>query len=598
MTTNTIEYLKHCDDLYYNNGESSLSDTDYDKLKTSLFKKYPNDSYFKTVGYEPKSKKVLLPYTMGSLKKKKYDGSVLKWMNDYQYIIIMDKLDGCSIYVEYDKGKVVFASTRGNGTIGQDITEKAKIFCPVIAYTKSLYLKGEAMMLPETAKTISEKHSRNIVAGILNRDDNENVNKIIPVFYGILNKKFNHFLHELENIDGYGLRTPYFSPYSTKDLTEEMLLSLLMDRKKSCSYNIDGLVLADINYQHSSEYYPDNMIAFKVNEESVKTNVIDIEWNVTRTGKITPVVLIEPVEIGGSTISRVTGFNARYIVDNGINKNAEIGIVKSGDIIPYITDVYKKVDFIKLNVPVNCPSCKTELVWSNTNIDLYCNHKHCNDQLLYKIEHFLNSHDVEEIGIPTLKQIKVKSIEGLFEIDEFDLLGLDGIGSRKASIILNQIKKVLKTTPENLLKSFGINGIGKTISKDIVERWSFDELFTLSKDDFISIDGIGEILADNLVKGLKENFKLYEFLKKQGLKFKKQNSNLKGMIFTLTGKSEFKRNDLIKMIESEGAQVKGISKKVNFLVTNNINTNSTKMKKAIKYGVNVITYDDLLNMIG
>ena len=593
-----IEFLKKCDNLYYNTGNSPLSDYDYDILVSKLKKEFPDDPYFKRVGSEPKSKKVKLPYTMGSLKKKKYDGSILKWLIPYNVVILMDKLDGCSIYVEYENGKVVFASTRGNGTVGQDITEKAKIFCPVIDYKETLHLKGEAMMLPEIAKTISDKHPRNIVAGILNRDDNENVDKIIPMFYGILNKSFDNFLDELDFINSLHIQTPYYYPVDVKDLTEEILVKFLMDRKEKTKFSIDGLVIADINYKHSSDYYPDDMIAFKVNEEAIKTKVIDIEWNVTRTGRLAPVVLIEPVEINGSTISRVTGFNAKYILDNRIGKDSIIGIVKSGDIIPYITDVFKHTDFMKLNIPTVCPSCKTELEWTNTKVDVCCNHNNCLEQNLYKIEHFLNSHEVEEIGIPTIKQIGITSIEELFELDDFDLIGLEGIGSRKSSIILNQIKKVLKTTPDKLLKSFGIEGIGKTISKDLLNKWSFDELFTLTVNDFITVDGIGEILANNLVKGLKENKTLYDFLLNKGLVFKKQNTNLKGMLFTLTGKSEYKRNDLIKMIESQGAQVKGISKKINYLVTNTINSNSNKMKKAKKYGIEIITYDDLLTMIG
>ncbi len=593
----SIELLKECDKKYYSTGTSELSDIEYDKLKRIAHDESPNDPYFKTVGSEPKSRKVNLPYVMGSLKKKKADGTTEKWLCDEQCssVIVSDKMDGCSIYVEYNLGEVTFAATRGNGSIGQDITEKAKIFMPRITSMRTFHIKGEATLPPETARTISDKHPRNITAGILNRDDYTNAELIVPVMYGILN--INDTIYDqLLTLDELGFNTPYFSKFSVNGLTEEILSKLLLERKENSIIDIDGLVICDESFTQSDEYYPENAVAFKVNEEAVETTVLSVERNTTRTGKVTPVVLINPVEIGGSTISRVTGFNEKYILDKGIGEGAVIGIVKSGDIIPYIVDVYTKSD--KVSEDVYCPSCDNTLVWTNTKVDLICDNPKCAAQVLCKIEHFLVSHDVEEMGIPTIKQIGVDSIEDLFELDEFDLIGLDGIGSRKSSIILNQIKKVLKTTPDKLLKSFGVSGIGGTISKVLIDKWDFDTLFTLTEADFISIDGIGDILASNIVIGLQNNIKLYKYLLSKGLVFKEQSTSLKGTIFTFTGKSEFKRNDLIKMVDSVGGSVKGISKKTNYLVTNDVDSQSGKAKKARQYGIEIITYDNLMEMIG
>lgn len=253
---------------------------------------------------------------------------------------------------------------------------------------------------------------------------------------------------------------------------------------------------------------------------------------------------------------------------------------------------------IKNLLPTNCPSCNTLLIWSDSGVDLICPNPDCYQKNLYKVEHFILSHDIEFITAKTLEMIGIETIEDLFDLEEFELIEMDGVGPKKARIILSQIKKSLDTTPDKLLKSFGIEGIGNSLSKDILNKWTFDQLFDITPQEFETLDGIGSVLARNLILGLGENIELYEFLQERGLKLNEvKDSNIKGMIFTLTGKSDIKRNDLTKMINEMGAQVKGISKKVNILVTNDIKSTSGKMKKALKYGTEIISYEDLYEML-
>ena len=256
---------------------------------------------------------------------------------------------------------------------------------------------------------------------------------------------------------------------------------------------------------------------------------------------------------------------------------------------------------IEINLPTHCPSCGFVLQWTETNTDLYCpNTDGCFAQMIYRIENFLLAHEVEEITATTIRKLGVMDIEELYTMDEFDISRIDGMGMKKAETILRELKKTLNTTEEKLLKSFGIPGIGDTASKMIVNKFnSFDSLFTISKEGFMEIEGIGEIMADNLVRGLRKNSSLYYFLIGHGLKFAaKASTGLQGMIFTLTGKSDISRNDLTKMISSHGGMVKGISKTTNFLVTDDVTTGTSKTKKALQYGTRIITYSDLLNMIG
>ncbi|MDX9691800.1 MAG: helix-hairpin-helix domain-containing protein [Acholeplasmataceae bacterium] len=255
---------------------------------------------------------------------------------------------------------------------------------------------------------------------------------------------------------------------------------------------------------------------------------------------------------------------------------------------------------MKIYIPTACPSCNTPLVWSKTETDLYCpNTEGCSGQSLYRIENFLLSHEVEEITSTTIKKLGVNTIEELYDIDDFDIAGIEGMGLKRAQVILKELEKTLNTTPEKLLKSFGIPGVGKTLSEMIMNNvGSFDELFTMTIDDFITLDGVGSVLADNIVHGLRKNKGLYNFLKDRGLKFQeKMSTNLQGKVFTLTGKSDINRNDLTKMINQHGGMVKGISKSVDYLVTNDINSTSNKTKKAKEYGTKIISYDDLMEML-
>ena len=396
---------------------------------------------------------------------------------------------------------------------------------------------------------------------------------------------------------------PSFARFEvTKDL-EETLIDWLKHRKTISFYDIDGLVISDPNdLTVGEDYYPSNMCAFKVNADAVETVVTDIEWEIKRSGKLQPVVNFTPTRISGSLVSKATGFNKKFIVDNDIQIGSKIGVLLSGEIIPYIVENYSKGPGSgQVELLTHCPSCGMELDETETGVDLVCsNTDGCFAQMVYRIENFLLAHEVEEITATTIRKLGVMDIEELYTMDEFDISRIDGMGMKKAETILRELKKTLNTTEEKLLKSFGIPGIGDTASKMIVNKFnSFDSLFTISKEGFMEIEGIGEIMADNLVRGLRKNSSLYYFLIGHGLKFAaKASTGLQGMIFTLTGKSDISRNDLTKMISSHGGMVKGISKTTNFLVTDDVTTGTSKTKKALQYGTRIITYSDLLNMIG
>lgn len=599
-----IEFLIKCDEAYHNGEESLISDYEYDILKSEARSLYPNHPYFQTVGATPKSDKVDLPYTLGSLEKKKYDGSLNQWIidNDVEEIVIGDKLDGCTILVKYLNGEVDEAYTRGDGYVGRDITEKAKIFCPKCEWEGVFFVKGEVLARADVARNLGYKKSRTFVAGQLNADEPEHLDKLEVVFYHILNEDLRLYEMYLENLESLGLPYVHHEIYTVRDFyssMEEILSDYYRNRRQNSVYDIDGLVITDNkNGAHENDYYPSNSVAFKVNEDAVQTTVKSVEWEIKRSGKLMPVVHIEPVDISGSTVSKATGFNYGFIRDNGICEGAEIGIVLSGEIIPYITDVYREAE--NCVHPTHCPSCGAKLGISASNVDLLCFNPDCEGKMLYQLENFLLANGSEEVTAVTLRKIGVKSFEELLDLDEFDISTIEGFGASRASTIINQIQKVYNTTPANLLKSFGINGIGKSVSASIVHHFeNFGDIFEASEDDFMVIEGIGRVLAETLVRELPYYLPLYNLLSERGLRFAEKVSDvLKGKKITLTGKSEIKRNDLIKAIEAHGGMVKGISKGVDMLFTNSPNSTTSKMKKAQEYGIEINTYDKLYELLG
>ena len=600
---NDIELLKNADDLYYNSSETILSDDAYDTLKENLRKKFPSDPYFSLIGSKVLNGDYSLPFVLGSLRKVKANGSTIEWLGkeNVTNISCSGKIDGASIFVEFNEtGVCSQASTRGDGKIGKDITEKIKKICKNIKpIGKKLYTRAEAVMTNEKAVKLGYRNGRNSTAGILNSSSGENIEYISLIFYTVFDTPFQNYSDHIDFLEDLGLDVPpHFLLNAYVDNIEETLKAQFLTLKNSYEYDLDGLVIANDNDSEiGSEYYPENVVAFKVNAEAIPATVKSIEWNVSRLGRINPVIHIVPVDITGSTISKATGFNAKFIEVNTISPGAVVGLIKSGDVIPYIVSCITEGPKNDNLVPSHCPSCGSLLEYSSSGVDLFCNNPECTEKMIYVIENFLLSHECEEVTATTIRNLGVFSIFELFSLTVPDIMKIEGFGESRAETIVTEIRKCLDTTQSNMLKSFGISGIGNTLSKTLTNLFTLEELFTKKAEDFACISGMGDVLSENIVEGLKKNFPLYLFLFTRGLKYKEMASDrFKGKVFCLTGKSDMKRDDLVKFIEGNGGMVKSISKSTNFLVTDDVNSTSGKANKSRQLGVKMISYDELMNM--
>ena len=594
----TMKFFEKCDLDYHTHGMTLITDTEYDELKTKAKELYGYDM-FNTIGapINGNSNKVTLPYIMGSLDKLKQD-TVEKWLNKNKDIVISDKLDGASVIVTWKNGEVVFAATRGDGEIGQDITDKAKVFCPSIPVKETVTLRGEVLLTGDSYISLGFKNKRNGVVGIINNDTPslDSLKMIHPRFYEYIDGPVD-IHNEFERMNYISklllLDTPNYELISNADV--DYLTALLFSNKAKSDYEIDGLVLTVNDSKRENVLLPKNKVSFKVNEDAVKVKVTGIEWNTTRMGRIVPVVLVEATDINGSTIRRATGFNAKFINDNQIDTGAVIGLVKSGEIIPYITEVFTK-SYIDVNDLV-CPSCGGILQWKG--VDLVCNNINCNKVKIKSIEHFFKTMGSEYMSAKTIEKLNVSSIEDMYELNELDVTCLDGFGIKRAEQIVYEIQKTLKSEPDRLLSAFGIDGIGKRMSKEILTQFTLDEIF-----DRIDTDKLSTVLGPKtMVKFLDNinNFKqLYTFLKDKGLEFKINGGvkMLDGKKLALTGKAPVKRDLIIALIEKNGGSVATMSKTTDYLATSDVDSVSGKTKKAQEYGTKIISYEELYDLMG
>jgi DNA ligase (NAD+) len=601
-----IKQLIH-HDLQYFLGKPEISD----KLRTKAQKQFPDHDYFNTVGTKPKDRKTELPYVLGSLNKVKSD-TVVDWMRkNSEFFVISEKIDGVSIYVVYVDGKVEWASTRGDGYYGQDITDKAKLFCPEPKEKEGVWmLRGEATLNIDP-KILDYKTKRNGCAGILNRDGLKHNEYVVPYFYEVIEAppKFDYLMKT--EIDRFVLldllvgheNMPVFSMMGIQSGTETGILNMLTEKyteAKNRDYDVDGLVICVNDSVREDVEYPEKKVAFKVNEEAVEATVDGIVWQVSRTGRIVPVILIEPLEIQGVTIHRVTGHNYKYISENSIKEGTKIGIVRSGDVIPYITEVFTEKNGLFYQCEI-CPSCGA--VPKVRGVDLVCENKLCGKQISHQLEHWLRALGAEGISYKTLEKIGVETIPDLYKIDEFDIMECEGFGVKRANDVYNIIQRTLRTDDTSLLRAMGIPGIGRTASKALINHFGdIETVLMVHENKLKEVDGIGPILAQNIKSWQARCIVLLKGLQSIGLQLKpkeeKVESAMTGMIFSMTGRLPMKRDLLVKLIESHGGIWKNsVTKKTHYLVTNNPGSTSGKMKNATKYGTRVISFDDLMRMI-
>ena len=638
-----VEILNKAAKSYYVDAVEIMPNIEYDKLYDELVKleKETNvvlsNSPTQNVGYETASElpKKAHESPMLSLDKTKSVTELEDWLGDNEALLSW-KMDGLTIVLTYRGGELVEAVTRGNGIIGEVITNNAKNFQNVplkIEYKGELILRGEAVIKYSDFKRINEsisdadakyKNPRNLCSGSV-RQLNPAVTRERKVYFNVFN------VVKADDIDFENSKAKQFEWATNEgfDVVEykftnrASLANDIADFESRIADNdipSDGLVLLldDIALGErlgSTAKFPRNAMAFKWSDERQTTKLKYIEWSPSRTGLINPVAVFEPVELEGTTVSRASLHNVSIFEELMLGVGDEISVYKANMIIPQVYENLTKSNTEK--VPKICPACgkDTTIKKDNESKVLLCTNPDCQVKHIkqYALMASRDALNIDGLSESTLEKFLskgfIKSDSDLFHLDKFkdEIINMDGFGKRSYEKLIAALDEAKNTTVSRFLYSLGIAGIGSANAKMIAKYFDndIDRIISASKDDLIEIEGIGEVLANSIADFFKseKNIENIESLRKI-LKFEKEESSggdkLSGKVCVITGSLQHfsNRNELKELIEKNGGKVSGsVSSKTNYLINNDTASNSSKNKKAKELGVEIISEEDFLKLL-
>ena len=638
-----VEILNKAAKSYYVDAVEIMPNIEYDKLYDELVKLEEetnvvlSNSPTQNVGYETASElpKKAHESPMLSLDKTKSVTELEDWLGDNEALLSW-KMDGLTIVLTYRGGELVEAVTRGNGIIGEVITNNAKNFQNVplkIEYKGELILRGEAVIKYSDFKRINEsisdadakyKNPRNLCSGSV-RQLNPAVTRERKVYFNVFNVVKADDI-EFENSKAKQFewaKNEGFDVVEYKFTNRASLANDIADFESRIADNdipSDGLVLLldDIALGErlgSTAKFPRNAMAFKWSDERQTTKLKYIEWSPSRTGLINPVAVFEPVELEGTTVSRASLHNVSIFEELMLGVGDEISVYKANMIIPQVYENLTKSNTEK--VPKICPACgkDTTIKKDNESKVLLCTNPDCQVKHIkqYALMASRDALNIDGLSESTLEKFLskgfIKSDSDLFHLDKFkdEIINMDGFGKRSYEKLIAALDEAKNTTVSRFLYSLGIAGIGSANAKMIAKYFDndIDRIISASKDDLLEIEGIGEVLANSIADFFrsKKNIENVESLRKI-LKFEKEESGggdkLSGKVCVITGSLQHfsNRNELKELIEKNGGKVSGsVSSKTNYLINNDTASNSSKNKKAKELGVEIISEEDFLKLL-
>ena len=639
-----VELLNKASKAYYQDAAEIMSNFEYDKLYVELLALERElgiimaNSPTVNVGYEVLSElpKERHEKPMLSLDKTK-EVSRLKEFLGQQKAFLSWKLDGLTIVLTYQNGKLEKAVTRGNGEIGEVITNNAKTFknLPLkIAYQGELILRGEAIISYSDFEKINAeiedveakyKNPRNLCSGSVRQLNNEITAKRNVKFFAFSlvkaedvdfeNSRINQlkWLKEqgFEVVEGYEV---------TADIIEEKVAYFAEQISKN-DFPSDGLVLVydDIAYGQSlgmTSKFPRDSFAFKWADEIRETKLLEIEWSASRTGLLNPVAIFEPVELEGTTVSRASVHNISIMEELELGIGDKIEVYKANMIIPQIASNLTRSG-VK-NIPQECPVChgKTEIRQVSDTKALYCTNEDCGAKHLKAFALFVSRDalNVEGLSEATLEKFIAKgfinSYSDMFHLDRYadEIQSMEGFGEKSYVNLQKSVEKARVTTLPKLIYGLGIANIGLANAKVICKEFHYDieKMMHLTEDDLNAISGIGPVIAKAYVeyfaneKHVEELGRLLEELEIPQEEINTEAQIFENMTFVITGSVEHfaNRNEVKDVIESKGGKVTGsVTAKTNYLINNDVNSTSSKNKKAKELGIPIITEEEFLAML-
>ena len=646
--------------LYYVENSPEISDFEFDQLMKQLQEleaKHPemvlDSSPTKRVGGDitKKFNTIAHKYPMLSLSNTYSRDEIVEWENrikksiehKIEYVCEL-KYDGVAIGIAYKNGKLHSAVTRGDGTVGEEVTANVKTIktIPLIlknGYPDDFEIRGEIFYPTAEFERVNHERKlndeqlyanpRNLASGTLKLQDSKLVAErgLDCFLYGVYGEDlpFKSHIDSVLGAKEWGFKVPSIADnYIRKTDSIDGIMEFIAywdEQRKTLPFEIDGIVIKVNEYDAQSELgftakSPRWAIAYKFKAERVETVLESVDFQVGRTGAVTPVANLTPVQLGGTTVKRASIHNADQIEKLDLHYNDHVYIEKGGEIIPKIVDINlsfrsnnsKKVEFIS-----HCPECHSELMQKEGEVQHFCpNEKECPPQLKGKIEHFIGrkAMNIDGLGSETVEVLYrtglVKSIADLYQLTFDQLINLDRMAEKSANNLLKGLKESLNVPFEKVLFAIGIRFVGETVAKKLAKHFgSIDAIATASYEELVAVDEIGEKIAISLKNYFsdKQNIELIFNLKKIGLQFEaikteSFSSTFTGMSFVVSGVFKaFAREELKQLIEENGGKnVSAISAKTTYLVAGE-NMGPSKLDKATKLGVKIISEDEFIQLL-
>jgi DNA ligase (NAD+) len=611
-----IEVLRAADDLYYNDESSFLEDNEYDALRKYAQMIDPRHTYFLGVGSNVRGGKVKLPFEMGSLDQVDV-GEITDWVGNWmlrrEQLVITDKLDGISAMIVYnDAGQLQIAYSRGNGIEGADITRHIRLIPSVPeAVSGPMVIRGEIIIKKDDFPTVQStvlsrsrvqyKNARNAVAGLMNAKKNDQrVYEFIQfVAYEIVGKECSK-LDMLRALDLDKFLTPEVLVSEGNELTDLTLSEYLNTRRKHSPYEIDGVVIDVDSLAKRKQMNPTKdtlnpayAIKFKVADafNRAVAEVVGVEWSASKHGYLKPTICIQPVNLVGVTITRCTGFNAKFIRDGGIGRGAKIEITRAGDVIPFCKQV------IKSTTP-DMPDGEWE--WNETGVDAVLI-EHNDDVTVNRLTDFFASIDAPHLkkgNVAKLYAAGYTTIENIIKASASELVKILGENGDK---VYRGLQTKLTDIP--LFKLIGAHasarGIGIRKMKKLQQALGAEGLYQCNDIDLVAAqDGFDYKTAQKVVQCISE-FKDFYAVICDCVTIADDNmveeGSMKDQKVVFTG---FRDKELEAAVEAEGGEMQNaVSGRTTIVVTANPNSNSGKVKKARDLGVKIVSIDEFKEMV-
>ena len=637
-----VDKLNKYATLYYDEDAPVVSDAEYDALYDELRALEEKEGY--SLGNSPthrvggapqkkfeQTKHLLRLYSLDKCRTEEeiadWYAKIVKEVGREPALTAEYKFDGLTLSLLYDKGELVQAATRGDGITGEVVTAQVKTIKKLprsISYKGKIEIQGEGIMrlsaLERYNATADEplKNARNGAAGaIRNLDPSVTARRGLSFMAYNVGYSDRHFatqaeVHEFLKAEGFETESDFTivrnadEAFAFAEHTDEI--------RPGLDFLIDGVVFKvnemalrdDIGY---TDKFPKWAIAYKFKADEMTTVLKDVVWQVSRSAKLNPLAVLDPVDIGGVTVQRATLNNYGDILKKKVRIGDRVFIRRSNDVIPEITGVAEQVEGAKdVEKPVVCPACGSPI--REVGAFLYCTGEHCAPQIVSALDHFASKDamDIDGFSEKTAEQfyneLGVRTPVDLMSLTADKIVDLDRFGDKKADNLIKAIQKAKDTTADRLLFALGVGGIGKKTAKDLIKRFgTIENLMKADKDELTAVDGIGDVLADNIIAYFADetNVELLNGLYACGVTVREEEKKegvFSGMRLVLTGAlPTYKRGEATRLIEENGGEVaSSVSKTVDLVVAGD--DAGSKLDKATKLGIRIIDEEEFKRMLG